>query len=145
MEGPHIQVASTGARLALLPEVTTVGRGKHVDIRLADPSVSLLHAEIVRRGPYVYVMDMGLSRNGTSVNGRLVARRAFRLHAGRHPRRAGQGDENPLSIRSGVNPPRPLADLKCRYDSIGGSVDYRHITRALIADINVIVPRCGTD
>jgi len=77
MEGPHIQVASTGARLALLPEVTTVGRGKHVDIRLADPSVSLLHAEIVRRGPYVYVMDMGLSRNGTRVNGRLVARRVL--------------------------------------------------------------------
>jgi FHA domain-containing protein len=78
MEGPHIQVASTGARLPLLPDVTTVGRGKHVDIRLADPSVSLLHAEIVRRGPYVYVMDLGLSRNGTRVNGRLVARRVLR-------------------------------------------------------------------
>src|SRR5262245_66443149 len=52
-----------------------VGRGKYVDIRLTDPSVSLLHAEIVRRGPYVYVMDLGLSRNGTRVNGRLVARR----------------------------------------------------------------------
>src|SRR5215471_773288 len=77
MEGPHIQIASTGARLPLLPEVTTVGRGKHVDIRLADPSVSLLHAEIVRRGPYVYVMDLGLSRNGTRVNGRLIARRVL--------------------------------------------------------------------
>ena len=77
MEGPHIQVTSTGARLPLLPEVTTVGRGKHVDVRLADPSVSLLHAEIVRRGPYVYVMDLGLSRNGTRVNGRLIARRVL--------------------------------------------------------------------
>jgi len=75
MEGPHIQVASTGAQVALQPELTTVGRGKHVDVRLTDPSVSLLHAEIVRRGPYVYVMDLGLSRNGTRVNGRLVARR----------------------------------------------------------------------
>lgn len=75
MEGPHIQVASTGAQLPLLPDVTTVGRGNHVDIRLEDPSVSLLHAELVRRGPYVYVMDLGLSRNGTRVNGRLVARR----------------------------------------------------------------------
>jgi hypothetical protein len=75
MEGPHIQVASTGALLPLQPEVTTVGRGNFVDIRLDDPSVSLLHAELVRRGPYVYVMDMGLSRNGTRVNGRLVARR----------------------------------------------------------------------
>src|SRR6266571_1116666 len=75
MEGPHIQVASTGAQLPLQPDVTTVGRGTHVDIRLNDPSVSLLHAELVCRGPYVYVMDLGLSRNGTRVNGRLVARR----------------------------------------------------------------------
>jgi FHA domain-containing protein len=75
MEGPHIQVASTGAQYPLQLEVTTVGRGNHVDVRLEDPSVSLLHAELVRRGPYVYVMDLGLSRNGTRVNGRLVARR----------------------------------------------------------------------
>jgi len=75
MEGPHIQVMSTGAQLPLRPDVTTVGRGSHVHIKLEDPTVSLLHAEIVRRGPYVYVMDLGLSRNGTRVNGRLVARR----------------------------------------------------------------------
>src|SRR5262247_355163 len=75
MEGPHIQIASTGAVMALQPDVTTIGRGKYVDIQLTDPSVSLLHAEIVRRGPYAYVMDLGLSRNGTRVNGRLVARR----------------------------------------------------------------------
>src|SRR5216683_1196327 len=75
MEGPQIQVASTGAQIPLQPELTMVGRGKYVDIRLTDPSVSLLHAELVRRGPYVYVMDLGLSRNGTRVNGRLVARR----------------------------------------------------------------------
>ncbi|MGI9006953.1 MAG: FHA domain-containing protein [Streptosporangiaceae bacterium] len=77
MEGPYIQVASTGTLFPLRPEVTTVGRGQHADIRLADPSVSLLHAELVRRGPYVYVMDLGLSRNGTRVNGRLVARRVL--------------------------------------------------------------------
>jgi hypothetical protein len=77
MEGPYIQVADTGAVLPLCPEITTVGRGSHVDIRLTDPSVSLLHAEIVRRGPYTYVCDLGLSRNGTRVNGRLVARRVL--------------------------------------------------------------------
>lgn len=75
MDNPHIQVASTGAVVALRAEITTVGRGHHVDIRLDDPSVAVLHAEIVRRGPYVYVLDMGLSRTGTRVNGRLVARR----------------------------------------------------------------------
>lgn len=75
MEDPRIQVVSTGVQFQLQPEVTTVGRGEHVDVRLTDPSVSLLHAELIRRGPYVYVMDLGLSRNGTRVNGRLVARR----------------------------------------------------------------------
>jgi FHA domain-containing protein len=75
MEGPHIQIVITGAIVPLQPEVTTIGRGSHNDVRLADPSVSVLHAEIVRRGPYVYISDLGLSRNGTRVNGRLVARR----------------------------------------------------------------------
>ena len=75
MECPHIQIVSTGAVVPLQPDVTTVGRGRHVDVNLTDPSVSLLHAEIVRRGPYVYVTDLGLSRNGTRVNGRLVARK----------------------------------------------------------------------
>jgi len=75
MEGPHLQIAVTGALVPLQPEVTTVGRGNFTDVNLADPSVSVLHAEIVRRGPYVYVSDLGLSRNGTRVNGRLVARR----------------------------------------------------------------------
>ena len=77
MEGPFIQIASTGTVVALQPEVTTVGRGEHVDVRLDDPSVSPLHAEIIRRGPYAYVADLGLSRNGTRVNGRLVARRVL--------------------------------------------------------------------
>src|SRR5260370_6979815 len=77
MEGPYIQIADPGAVMPLRPEITTIGRGSYVDIRLTDPSVSLLHAEIVRRGPYAYVTDLGLSRNGTRVNGRLVARRVL--------------------------------------------------------------------
>jgi len=75
MECPYIRVEDSGATIPLLQDVTTVGRGRFVDVQLADPSVSMLHAEIVRRGPYVYVTDLGLSRNGTRVNGRLVARR----------------------------------------------------------------------
>ena len=63
--------------ISLSGEVTTIGRGQGVDIRLEDPSVSRLHAELVRRGPYVYVSDLGLSRNGTRVNGRPVARRVL--------------------------------------------------------------------
>jgi len=75
METPHIRIEASGAVLPLDRDVTTVGRGRHVDVRLADPTVSRLHAEIVRRGPYAYVLDLGLSRNGTRVNGRLVAQR----------------------------------------------------------------------
>ena len=75
MESPYIRVEDSGAAIPLAQEVTTVGRGRFVDVQLAEPSVSMLHAELIRRGPYVYVTDLGLSRNGTRVNGRLVARR----------------------------------------------------------------------
>jgi hypothetical protein len=75
MDGPYIRVEDSGLMMALREDVTTIGRGRSVDVHLADPSVSRLHAEIIRRGPYAYVADLGLSRNGTRVNGRLVARR----------------------------------------------------------------------
>ena len=77
MDTPYIRIEETGDTIALRDEVTTVGRGHGADIRLSDPSVSRLHAEIVRRGPYVYVADLGLSRHGTRVNGRPVARRVL--------------------------------------------------------------------
>src|SRR6266540_2080590 len=77
VEEPYIRVEETGELFPLQAEVTTVGRVRAVDVRLVDPSVSRLHAEIVRRGPYAYVVDLGLSRNGTRVNGRPVARRVL--------------------------------------------------------------------
>lgn len=77
MDGPYVRVEETGEVAPLGPDVTTIGRGNGVDLRLTDPSVSLLHAELVRRGPYVYVVDLGLSRNGTRVNGRPIARRVL--------------------------------------------------------------------
>jgi hypothetical protein len=77
VDSPYIRVEDTGQTVPLRSEVTTVGRGRGADIRLEDPSVSRLHAEIVRRGPYYYVADLGLSRNGTRVNGRPVARRVL--------------------------------------------------------------------
>ena len=75
METPHIRIESTGAIVRLQLDVTTVGRGNAVDVHLDHPSVSKLHAEIIRRGPYAYVSDLGLSRHGTRVNGKLVAQR----------------------------------------------------------------------
>src|SRR6202042_1184976 len=77
MDTPYIRVEDSGELVPLADEVTTVGRGSAVEVRLDDPSVSLLHAEIIRRGPYAYVADLGLSRNGTRVNGRPVARRVL--------------------------------------------------------------------
>jgi hypothetical protein len=77
VDGPYLRLEETGDIRPLPEEVTTVGRGEGADIRLNDPSVSQLHAELVRRGPYVYVVDLGLSRNGTRVNGRPIARRVL--------------------------------------------------------------------
>ena len=72
MEGPYIRIEDSGEVIPLGEAVTTIGRGGGVDIRLSDPSVSRLHAEIIRRGPYAYVADLGLSRNGTRVNGTRI-------------------------------------------------------------------------
>jgi FHA domain len=74
---PFLRIEDRGEVIPLRGEVTTVGRGRGADIHLDDPSVSRLHAELVRRGPYVYVVDLGLSRHGTRVNGRPVARRVL--------------------------------------------------------------------
>ncbi len=77
MEPPHLRLEETGETFPLLRELTTVGRGEGVDISLTDPSVSRLHAEIVVRGRHVYVSDLGLSVNGTRVNGRPIGRRVL--------------------------------------------------------------------
>jgi hypothetical protein len=77
VDTPHLRLEETGEVFPLRDDITTVGRGGGVDISLEDPSVSRLHAEIVRRGHHVYVADLGLSINGTRVNGRPVGRRVL--------------------------------------------------------------------
>jgi DNA-binding CsgD family transcriptional regulator len=77
VDTPHLRVEETGQVFTFGVDVTTVGRGTGVDIALEDPSVSRLHAEIVRRGEHVYVADLGLSANGTRVNGRPIGRRVL--------------------------------------------------------------------
>ena len=77
MAAPYLRIEDTGTMFALHADVTTIGRGTGVDVRLNDPSVSRLHAELVRRGRFVYVSDLGLSSNGTRVNGRPVGRRVL--------------------------------------------------------------------
>ncbi len=77
MGTPYLRVEETGQVFELRAEVTTVGRGEGVDVDLSDPSVSRLHAELIARGPHIYVSDLGLSTNGTRVNGRPVGRRVL--------------------------------------------------------------------
>jgi hypothetical protein len=77
MDTPHLRLEESGESFALTRELTTIGRGEGVDISLEDPSVSRLHAEVIRRGPWVYVSDLGLSVNGTRVNGRPVGKRVL--------------------------------------------------------------------
>jgi hypothetical protein len=53
-----------------------IGRGEGCDVRLLrDPEVSRLHAQLERLGDTWVVVDDGLSRNGTFVNGERVAGR----------------------------------------------------------------------
>jgi hypothetical protein len=77
VDTPYLRIEDTGTVFELQKDVTTVGRGDGVDVVLDDPSVSRLHAELVRRGPHVYIADLGLSSNGTRVNGRPVGRRVL--------------------------------------------------------------------
>jgi len=90
MESPR-QSADGGHRLefsngthagqvtALQPEVTVIGRGADVDVRLTDLDVSRRHAEVRRDGEHTWLIDLG-SSNGTTLNGRPVDRAA--LHDG---------------------------------------------------------------
>jgi hypothetical protein len=77
VDAPHLRLEETGEVFPLGMDVTTVGRGAGVDISIDDPSVSRLHCELIRRGLHVYVSDLGLSTNGTRVNGRPVGRRVL--------------------------------------------------------------------
>jgi FHA domain-containing protein len=74
---PYLRIEESGQIVELQQEITTIGRGDGVDVSLTDPTVSRLHAEVVRRGPFVYVSDLGLSANGTRINGRPIARRVL--------------------------------------------------------------------
>lgn len=87
-----------------------IGRGEGCDVRLVlDPEASRLHAQLERLGDTWVVVDDGLSRNGTFVNGERIA--------GRH--RLANGDvlrcgDSLLTFRdpSGVSyeSTRPAAD-----------------------------------
>jgi predicted component of type VI protein secretion system len=67
--------------VALVGEVTIVGRSPEADLRLEDEAVSWNHLEIERRGEVLMATDLD-SRNGTALNGEPLDR----------PRRLRDGD-----------------------------------------------------
>ena len=66
------RLLAAGQDIPLQGEITVLGRGNDVDIRLEDPGVSRRHAEI-HLAPTPEVIDLG-STNGTVVDGRRVTR-----------------------------------------------------------------------
>jgi DNA-binding winged helix-turn-helix (wHTH) protein len=61
-----------GRRIALATGTYVVGRDRHADVCIDDPSVSRRHARLVVEGDSVAVEDLE-SRNGTRVRGALVS------------------------------------------------------------------------
>ena len=70
-----------GQRWPLDRDVVTLGRSSTADVAVDDPLVSRLHARLERVAGTWTVVDDGLSRNGTFVNGRRIE--------GRHALRDG--------------------------------------------------------
>ena len=66
-----------GTRHVLHPPGMTIGRGTEADLRISDPGISRLHAEIrvteSGNGQQIDIVDLG-STNGITVNGQKVSR-----------------------------------------------------------------------
>jgi hypothetical protein len=75
--GRQLVLEVNGTRHPLHPPGMTIGRGTEADLRISDPSISRLHAEIRVRdsgeGPQIDIVDLG-STNGMVVNGQKVSR-----------------------------------------------------------------------
>ena len=83
----HLVLEVNGTRHPLQPPGLTIGRGTEADLRISDPSISRLHAQIrvseFPDGQHIDIVDLG-STNGITVDGHKVERstlgedRAFR-------------------------------------------------------------------
>jgi pSer/pThr/pTyr-binding forkhead associated (FHA) protein len=77
---PFLVYRDTGGRQVIrglgdAGATVAVGRGESADLHLDDPEVSSLHAELERIGGDWVLVDDGLSRNGSFVNGERVSGR----------------------------------------------------------------------
>jgi FHA domain-containing protein len=75
--GRQLVLEVNGTRHPLRPPGMTIGRGSEANLRISDPSISRLHAEIrvteSGDGQKVEIVDLG-STNGMTVNGQKVSR-----------------------------------------------------------------------
>jgi hypothetical protein len=73
--GGPLVLEVNGTRHSLQPPGMTIGRGAEADLRISDPSISRLHAEIrvsdSSDGQHIDIIDLG-STNGITVNGHKV-------------------------------------------------------------------------
>ena len=72
---PWVEVGST--TYALARPTTRIGRGTESDLRIDDPGISRIHAELRRSGGDVTVIDVG-STNGVVVDGERVEQARLR-------------------------------------------------------------------
>ncbi len=72
---PWVEVGST--TYALARPTTRIGRGTESDLRIDDPGISRIHAELRRSGGDVTVVDVG-STNGVVVDGEQVEQARLR-------------------------------------------------------------------
>jgi pSer/pThr/pTyr-binding forkhead associated (FHA) protein len=72
---PWVEVGSP--TYALARPTTRIGRGTESDLRIDDPGISRIHAELRRSGGDVTVVDVG-STNGVVVDGERVEQARLR-------------------------------------------------------------------
>lgn len=110
-------------------DAATIGRAETADVHVADDSqVSRVHARLERVGGQWTIVDDGLSRNGTFVNGRRLTHRV-RL-ADRDTVTVGQ------TVLTFCAPPAVAADLTVAGDGLPA------VTRLTEAQRGVLVALC---
>jgi len=117
----HVDLPDHGSSVVDLHDgvEVTFGRSRSAVVTVDHPSVSRLHARVLRRGEAVEVEDLG-SRNGTKVNGEKIE----------GPRRLTHGDEIALGpiqavlhLTSSLRTPSSIADTSAGEARLAAEVD----------------------
>lgn len=138
-EVPRLRYADAGGyrrELLLSPDRPriTVGRAPRTDLALtSDPEVSQLHATVEWTGSHWTLVDDGLSRNGTFVNGDRITGR-HRLRSGDRIRMGGTaltflGDADDRATRASAGMPTRQSLTRVQLDVLAALCrPYKHET-----------------